>query len=109
MRLLVPCVAVLSLAGLAHADPKEDLARVEVRNLTVAAKTYNLKRGNFPEKLIDLKTAGYVEPKATLLDPWGNPYQYDPKGKRNGGKQPDIWTVTPDKKEIGNWPEQKKG
>ena len=56
----------------------------------------------------DLQAAGYVDPKFTFTDPWGNPYRYDPKGKRNGGKRPDIWTVTPDKTGIGNWPEQKK-
>ena len=43
------------------------------------------------------------------MDPWGKPYRYDPKGKRNGGKRPDIWAVHPDKTEIGNWPEQKSG
>lgn len=107
MRLLSTGATALLLAAGAHADPREDLARIDVRNLTIAAKTYNLKRGNFPEKLVDLKTAGYVDPKATLLDPWGNPYQYDPKGNKNGGKQPDIWAVTPDKRQIGNWPEQK--
>jgi hypothetical protein len=56
-----------------------------------------------------LQTAGYVDPKATLNDPWGNPYGYDPKGRKNDGKRPDIWAVTPDKTEIGNWPDQKKG
>ena len=108
MRVLLTCVIAMGVATGLRADEKEDRARLDIRSLTLAAKTYNLKRGNFPEKLLDLKTAGYVEPKATLLDPWGNPYQYDPKGKKNGGKQPDIWAVTPDKKEIGNWPEGNK-
>ncbi len=35
-------------------------------------------------------------------------YQYDAAGKKNGGTKPDIWTETPDKKIIGNWPEEKK-
>jgi hypothetical protein len=108
MRLFVASVVVLSLAAPARADTKADVARIEIRTLTVAAETYKLKRGNYPEKLADLKAAGYVEPKATLTDPWGKRYQYDPKGKRNGGNKPDVWTEDPDKNEIGNWQAEKK-
>ena len=42
-------------------------------------------------------------PPDALLDHWKNPYQYDAAGPKNGGKQPDIWTVTPEGKVIGNW------
>ncbi|MCE9532164.1 MAG: hypothetical protein K8T89_13745 [Planctomycetes bacterium] len=44
----------------------------------------------------------------SLLDGWGKKFQYDPKGPRNEGASPDIWTETPDKKIIGNWTEEKK-
>ena len=103
MRRIVMPLVVLSLAVPVRADTKTDVARLEILSLTKAAETYKIKRGNYPEKLADLKTAGYVEPKATLLDPWGKRYQYDPAGKRNGGQKPDIWTEDPDKNEIGNW------
>jgi hypothetical protein len=109
MRALIAVVLALSVTGPARADDKADLARTDVRNLTKAVEAYVKAKGNAPARLADLQTAGYVDPKATLMDPWGNPYRYDPKGKRNGGKRPDIWAVTPDKTEIGNWPEQKKG
>src|SRR5262245_10925474 len=108
MRVIVTCFLVLTVVGLSRADTKTDVARLEILSLTKAAETYKIKRGNYPEKLADLKAVGYVEPKATLLDPWGKRYQYDPAGKRNGGKKPDIWTEDPDKNEIGNWQPDKK-
>jgi hypothetical protein len=43
-----------------------------------------------------------------LLDPWKQPLQYDARGPKNKGKKPDIWTVTPDKRIIGNWEIEKK-
>src|SRR3954469_14819214 len=109
MRGIVAVVLALTVTGLTRADDKEELVRIDVRNLTKAVETYVKAKGNAPAKLADLQTAGYVDPKASLTDPWGNLYRYDPKGKRNGGKRPDIWAVTPDKTEIGNWPEEKKG
>lgn len=107
MRSLAACT-ILLLASVSYADSKEDRARIDVRNLTKAAELYQKTKGNPPGKLDDLIKAGYVDPKANWLDPWGKPYLYDANGKRNGGKRPDIWAVTPDKKLIGNWPEEKK-
>jgi hypothetical protein len=108
MHSLVTCLVVLAAASIGRADSKDDFARTELMVLNKALDFYKKQRGNFPDELLDLKTAGIVEPKATFLDPWGNPYQYDAKGKRNGGKRPDVWAVTPDKKEIGNWLEEQK-
>ncbi len=108
MRLSSACILLLFVAATARADSKEDKARIEVTNLTKAVEAYQKIKGNPPGKLADLVKAGYVDPKATLLDPWGNPYQYDPNGTKNGGRRPDIWAVNPDNKLIGNWPEEKK-
>ena len=109
MRSLLTCLAVCVLsAGSVRADSKVDLARVDVRNLSKAVEFYKTKKGAYPARLKDLKDAGYVDPAATLLDPWGNPYRYDPKGPRNNGKKPDVWAVAPDKAEIGNWAEANK-
>jgi general secretion pathway protein G len=48
----------------------------------------------------------YLE-KDIPSDPWGNPYQYEYPGKRNGDA-PDIWSMGPDKAsgtddDVGNW------
>ena len=87
------------------AEAKVGRAKADVLGLTKAAETYKNKQGKYPESLKDLAGGGYLEYESRnpLIDPWGNDYQYDPKGARNGGKKPDIWAVMPDGKEIGNW------
>ncbi|MBN9118514.1 MAG: sigma-70 family RNA polymerase sigma factor [Planctomycetes bacterium] len=84
-------------------NPKVERARTDVRNLARAAEAYKARKGAYPETLAALKEAGFVAPDATLRDPWGEPYRYDPKGKRGGGAGADVWTVTPVKVEIGSW------
>jgi hypothetical protein len=87
---------------------KVNAAKVQVLNLDRAVKTHFVFHGTFPEKLEDLAgkqpNGGKPFLKAeALTDPWGKKYQYDPAGPKNGGKIPDVWTVTPDKQTIGNW------
>ena len=89
-------------------NAKEKRAQIDVRNLDKAMEAYKIKFGNYPNKLNDLRDAKFTEPGWELRDPWGKEYQYDVAGKRNGGKKPDLWCVTPDKREIGNWPEKKE-
>ena len=91
------------------AEARVTKARLDIRSIETAAKFYAVKNEVFPAKLEDL-TAGdrpILEAKA-LNDPWGYKYRYDPKGPKNKGEKPDIWTETPDKKVIGNWTEEKK-
>ena len=45
-----------------------------------------------------------LEDQDALIDPWHHPYQYDQSGAKNGGRRPDIWAVTPEGVQIGNWP-----
>jgi hypothetical protein len=69
---------------------------------------YRQKYNNLPSSLTVLvEKERYVDPE-DLLDPWEQPFQYDAAGKRNGGRRPDIWTVTPDRRTLGNWPVDKK-
>lgn len=108
MRLLAGLTALILAVGPARADAQADRARHDIQNLDKTIASFTTKRGNYPDKLRDLVTAGFVDPKATLRDPWGTEYQYDPKGKRNAGKKADRWAVGPDKVEIGNWPTNEK-
>jgi uncharacterized protein (TIGR03067 family) len=97
-------------------EAKMDIVRVNLRSLTIAAQTYKLKNDEYPAKLDDLvKPPGgggaFIKPdKDVLKDPWGNPYQYDPAGPKNNGKQPDIWSEGPPgkKQPIGNWESPKE-
>jgi len=44
----------------------------------------------------------YVE-AGELVDPWRNPYQYDPSGQHSAGVKPDVWTTAPDGTVVGSW------
>jgi len=86
-------------------------ARALVRGpLNQACDAYRVQHGHFPKSLdllLDKDAVGgpYLENPMHLIDPWGVPFRYDPKGPRNNGERPDIWTVTPHEGiEIGNWP-----
>ena len=110
MRSIV-VAAALFFASSIQAEPPADAriarAKLDIRNLDLAVTAFKKQTGNFPAHLKALVDAGYVEPGATLRDPWGNAYKYEVTGKRNGGKKPDVWCVASDKVEIGNWPEKK--
>jgi hypothetical protein len=107
MRVFWTCLAAALLAGRASADDKVDEARAAVLTLTRSAKTFYLKHERYPASLKKLENSKYVTAPLPL-DPWVNPYKYDAKGPRNGGKMPDIWAESPNKKEIGNWSEPKE-
>jgi hypothetical protein len=109
MRCVFACAAVFLLAGATRAEEKVklDVAKAQLDVLDKAVAAYFVKNGEYPAKLKALVDAGFVEAKA-LLDPWDKEYRYDPAGKRNDGKKPDIWAVSPDKKTVGNWPKEKK-
>jgi len=118
MNRMLSWVASLLFVGLVAgtgfpADAKEDAkvaaAKAQITVLDKALQAYHLKHEKYPESLKALTEGDkpYVEASA-LTDPWKNPYQYDPAGPKNKGKKPDVWTVTPDKETLGNWPAEKK-
>jgi hypothetical protein len=86
---------------------KIDAARAQLAVLDKAVQAYYLKNDKFPETLKTLVDDKFLE-ASSILDPWDKKYHYEVDGKHNGKKKPDIWTVAPDKKTIGNWPEEKK-
>lgn len=116
MRTSITAILVLMTGSLLFADEdknetKEERARTDLAILTNACKSFKLRHDEWPEKLEDLlkppsKRRPYLEDDKLLTDPWGNKYKYDSKGKHHNGARPDIWTIGPDKKEIGNWPEK---
>jgi hypothetical protein len=83
-------------------------AKSKVLLLTAAVDAYSLQRGKFPPSLEallqgDEDGAPLLTDPEDLLDPWGQPFQYDPAGPNNGGRRPDVWTDGP-RGRIGNWP-----
>jgi general secretion pathway protein G len=62
------------------------------------------------EKLAKNWSGPYMKANKDLIDPWDNPYKYDPKGKKNQEGY-DVWSTGPDgqdgtKDDIGNWKEK---
>jgi hypothetical protein len=95
-------------------EPREgvkiDVAKAQIKVLTIACDAYRLKNRENPpslQALLDAKPP-YLESKDVLIDPWGNKYQYDLTGPKNSGRHADIWTVTPSKQILGNWPQEKE-
>jgi hypothetical protein len=77
---------------------KLDIAKLQIERLDIHLEQYYLKHEKYPENLKALTEGDKSTLKASdLLDPW-----------KNKGKKPDVWTVTPDKETLGNWPAEKK-
>src|SRR5437867_223568 len=113
MRFMLAIVMAASTSGLTTAEQtkestaKADAAKAQITILGKAVDAYRLKYAEFPANLKALVEKKLVLPDA-IIDPWGKEFQYDVAGKRNDGKTPDIWAVTPSKVTIGNWVEKKK-
>jgi hypothetical protein len=85
---------------------KQDKAREQIKELEKAIDIYKIRNGQAPAKLKVLVNGKVIDASA-IIDPWDKEFQYDAAGEQNNGKKADIWTETPDKKVIGNWPEKK--
>jgi general secretion pathway protein G len=109
VAILVVLAGVSSIAVFSYLDnAKIDRARSDVQAIENALKSYKLRFSNYPDSLDQLLTPPNGKPffdsQESILDPWGQRYQYNPQGPNNGGRKPDVWTNTPDGSEqIGNW------
>jgi general secretion pathway protein G len=115
MEMLVVVAIIVMLAGMGgyyflgqYEASKKSTARSQVKaTLTPACETYYLHHDTYPPSLeallvADEKGGPYLKTADALRDPWGKPYQYDPAGTHNAGRQPDIWAETA-QGQIGNW------
>lgn len=99
---------------------KTDTAKVQVSALAAAVDSFHLDTGRLPSnedglKALVEKPSGltawdgpYVVKRSSLIDPWGEPYQYRMPGKE---VEFDVYSLGGDQKEggegeaadIGNW------
>ncbi|HYV37501.1 MAG TPA: type II secretion system protein GspG [Gemmataceae bacterium] len=87
-------------------------ALMTIKSLDQAATSYYLHHDQWPpdlEILANPKPDGkppFLKDASALIDPWGRPYQYDPKQINPKSEKPLIWCVpdprTPEIK-ITNW------
>jgi general secretion pathway protein G len=99
----------------------EGQAKLKLDLFTTAIDCYQIDIGSYPSTAaglqalrkppVDLadpsKWNGPYIMKDIPLDPWGKPYQYACPGRHDPGGF-DVWTVTPDNEEIGNWDSETK-
>jgi hypothetical protein len=87
---------------------KITIAQYKIALLDQAVNAYRVKNEKVPETLEALTEGDKpIVEKTALKDAWGKAFQYDPKGPKNKGTKPDIWTVDPEgKTTIGNWEEK---
>jgi general secretion pathway protein G len=70
---------------------KHDVALTQIKNIEVALDSYRLDMGKYPKNLEDIVKnnsgkARWNGPymKSIPLDPWGNTYEYQLSGNKNG-------------------------
>jgi general secretion pathway protein G len=89
-------------------DAKLDKAKTDTRTIAEACGGYKLRFGDYPTSLSQLvqppdNGRPFLDSPDNIMDPWGREYQYNPAGPNSGGNKPDVWTITPDNQQIGNW------
>lgn len=87
---------------------KVSMAKLQLVQITSALEQYHIEHDEYPESLLVLTAekdphgTGFYLEVSDLRTPWGDAYQYDPSGPKNGGAKPDVWAESPQGK-IGNW------
>ena len=114
MEMLVVVAIIVMLAGIGgyyyvkQLDAaKVSTAKAQTRVLSEACENYYINHGSYPTSLALLlqqseQGGPYLKTQDALIDPWQRPYQYNPAGPNNAGRQPDIWADTP-QGQVGNW------
>jgi general secretion pathway protein G len=107
---------------------KVNTARATLSQLETALELYRMDNSHYPttEQGLDALVSkpggspeprnyppgGYLKKRGALLDPWGNPYQYESPGSHNG--EYDLWSMGADGSpggsevdaDVTNWDEE---
>lgn len=123
LLVLVILVVLASLAVVAYGPIQRranvNAAKVQVDLFATALDSYQLAVGSYPSTVAGLqalrrppadlqspdKWDGPYLSKDIPLDPWGKAYQYCYPGIHNPDRF-DVWAVTPDNQQLGNWTEE---
>jgi type II secretory pathway pseudopilin PulG len=120
MEMLIVVAIIVALAGMGGYyfigqlnESKKKIARTQAKVLEDACNTFQINHGSWPpnlESLLQNDGMGgpYLKDPGALVDPWHQPYLYNPAGPNNNGLEPDIWSQSP-YGPIGNWPAQVAG
>jgi general secretion pathway protein G len=118
MEILIVVAIIVVLASLggvylfgALRQSQEDVAIMKAKDIGKAIGMYALNHnGQFPTSLQQLLVQDnnghgpYLKGQDYLMDPWGQPYQYNQQGPMNNGMEPDVYTISPQTQvKLGNW------
>ncbi len=103
MEVLVVVAILVVLAGVGGViymryleDAKRDIAKTNIENLSVVVESFKVKYGDYPPTL-DVLTqpidggSAYLE-QAALLDPWQQPFVYEPENRNPLTGKPRIYS-----------------
>lgn len=116
MEMMVVVAILVVLVGVAVPiylnyleNSKITRARVDIETISNVIESYYYKHDTWPADLMTLVnpqdgTAPLLK-QGAVINPWGQPYQTSlpNPGPRNNNQRPDVFTVTPNGREIGNW------
>ena len=126
MELLVVMAIIVIIAGFGGYyvigqlnESKVTQAKIKAKNIAKAVDTYYIDHSTYPQQLDQLLQKSeigkgpYLTSREEIIDPWNQPFQYDPSGQKNAAagkviQTPDVFTTTPDGRTVGNWSDQTK-
>src|SRR5580693_5520792 len=111
VALACACTAAAQLGCNQYGESRGGQAEDEIRCIATAVATYYSQIHQYPktlreltEPISDFNGMALIEP-SILVDPWGNPYQYDPHQIDPVSKKPLIWSKGSPQRDspIKNW------
>ncbi len=116
MELLVVVAIIVMLAGVSAwgymrylESSRESIAKIKISTIEKALDGYKIENGEYPESLQVLTQplngkAAPLEAK-DLLDPWGQPYAYEPQNLNQSTFKPRVYSTHPmaGGGQISNW------
>jgi len=103
MEMLVVVAILVVLAGAAVPiylnyldNAKRDRVKIDVKNLEIAVEAYYTKTGEYPQTLEALtqpdETGKASLEHESIMDPYGQPYMYNPSDMKPSGRVPYIYS-----------------
>lgn len=109
MEILVVMAIIVVLAGLGSVAfmnelerSKEKSAAINSTTIKTAVMSYKTNTGDWPGSLQEL-VPSYLEKAETLIDPWGQQFQFQVTEDENN-RTCYVWTTTKAGKPLGNAP-----
>jgi hypothetical protein len=91
-------------------EAERKIARLKAQTLGQATLSFIINNGKSPEQLVELLQKNdlggpYLKSASALVDPWGQPFQFNPDAVQPGTGQaePEVFTIAPDGTRISSF------